>query len=139
LARGDRGETRDVDVATLARGQAVNRVAIGTGLILLPRLFARPWVGGGASDERARVLGRSLGARDLALGAAGLLALRDADPGWARRAFAAQAFADAVDAVAIAGAGRVGSPAQALGVVLAAGSAAVAALYARELSAKTAH
>src|SRR4051794_37299043 len=90
-----------MDVATLARGQAVNRVLIGAGLMVLPGVFGRNWIGSAAKDERAKVLARSLGARDLAVGAAGLMALRRGDTTWARRSFAAQAWADAVDFAAI--------------------------------------
>jgi hypothetical protein len=123
-----------MDVAKLARGQAVNRVVMGAGLILLPGVFARVWSGSAATDTRVKVVARALGARDLALGAAGVLALREGDNEWARRAFAAQAFADGVDFVAIVAAGR-GLPlsARGLGATMAAGSAAVAAAYARGL------
>jgi hypothetical protein len=121
-----------MDVASLARGQAVNRVLMGTGLLVAPQVVGRVWAGPLAGDERARVLGRALGARDLALGAAGLLALRDGDAAWTRRAFDFQAFADAVDLVAIAAAGRaLPLPTRLLGIVMAGGSAAVAAAYAR--------
>jgi hypothetical protein len=123
-----------VDVAKLARQQAMNRVLIGAGLTLLPAVFTRPWVGSWATDDRAKVLGRALGARDLALGAAGLLALREERTDWAARAFAAQAYADAIDLAAILGGGRaVPLGARLLGGTMAAGSAAVAALYARQL------
>ena len=124
-----------MDVAKLAKQQAMNRVFIGAGLTLLPALFARPWVGSSATDERAKVLARSLGARDLALGAAGLLALREERTDWAARAFAAQAYADAIDFAAILGGGRrVPLFARVLGGAMAASSAAVAAAYARRLA-----
>jgi hypothetical protein len=124
-----------MDVAKLARGQAVNRVAIGAGLIALPGLFARVWIGSGASDDRAKVLARALGVRDLMLGAAALVALRDGDSAWVRRAFAAQAVADAVDFLAIVPAGSdVPLPSRILGGTMAAGSAAVAAAYAERLA-----
>jgi hypothetical protein len=120
-----------MDVATLARAQAMNRVSMGAGLMLAPGLLGRVWAGSNASDPRAKVLSRSLGVRDLALGAAGLVALRDRDTGWARRAFAAQALADAVDFAAIlATAPKVS---KLVGGPLAAGSAAVAAAYAARL------
>jgi hypothetical protein len=123
-----------MDVATLARSQTVNRVALGAGLIALPRLFGRIWSGREADDARAQVLSRALGVRDLALGVGGLLALRDGDRRWASRAFAAQAAADAVDLVAILVAGRaLGRPTRALAGTMAAGSAGVAAAYAWRL------
>jgi hypothetical protein len=123
-----------MDVATLARAQGQNRVGIGAGLILLPGLFGRAWVGSAAMDDRASVLARSLGARDLALGVAGLVALREGDRRWASRAFAAQAFADAVDVVAIVAGRRVPLGSRVLGGMMAAGSAAVAGAYARRLA-----
>ncbi|MEA2320843.1 MAG: hypothetical protein QOD81_693 [Solirubrobacteraceae bacterium] len=125
----------DMDVATLARAQSQNRVLIGAGLMVLPGLFGRAWVGSAALDDRASVLARSLGARDLALGVAGLVALRDGDRRWASRAFAAQAFADGVDLVAIVAGRRVPLGSRLVGGVMAGGSAAVAAAYARRLAA----
>jgi hypothetical protein len=123
-----------MDVAALAKAQAVNRVAMGAGLILAPGIVGRVWSASEARDERAKVLARALGARDLALGAASLLALRDNDAEWARRAFAAQAAADAVDLAAIVAAGSALPLAKRVsGGLLAAGSAAVAAAYAARL------
>ena len=119
-----------MDVAKLARSQAVNRVVIGAGLVLAPRVFARPWVGRHASDPTSQVLARSLGIRDLAIGAAGLVALSRNESAWVRRAFAAMAVADAVDFAAILG-GDVPASAKVIGGTMAAGSAAVAAAYAR--------
>jgi hypothetical protein len=121
-----------MDVAQLARGQAFNRVAIGAGLVLAPGMLARVWVGGHATDDRAKVLARSLGVRDLALGAAGVLAVRDKDREWIRRTFAAQALADAVDFVVLAFGPKVPLASRLLGGAMAAGSAALAAAYARE-------
>jgi hypothetical protein len=124
-----------MELFRLAQGLAINRIAFGAGLIVAPSLYARPWIGRGASDERVQVLARALGARDLALGVGGLLAWRDGDVEWARRAFAAQAFADGVDVVAILAAGdRVPLASRIAGGVLATGSAAVAAAYARRLA-----
>jgi hypothetical protein len=122
-----------MDVAKLARQQTYNRVAIGAGLVALPGLLARVWIGSSARDDRAKVLARSLGVRDFALGAAGVLALRDGDTKWARRAFAAQALADAVDLVAILAGREVPTPSKIVGGTMAAGSAAVAGAYARSL------
>src|SRR5215217_6932241 len=80
------GETNAMDVAKLARGLALNRISFGAGLILAPRLYARTWIGAaGAADDRAKLLARALGARDLVLGAGGLMALRDGDTPRARQ------------------------------------------------------
>ena len=124
-----------MDVAKIAKAQAVNRVVVGAGLMALPGVFGRNWVGSAAKSPRAKVLARSLGARDLITGVAGLLALSQDDREWARWAFAAQAWADAVDFAAIVGAGReVPLGTRLMGGSLAAGSAAVAAAYARQLA-----
>jgi hypothetical protein len=123
-----------VDIAKLARDQAVNRVAIGAGLIVFPGALGRIWAGPGATDQRSKVLARALGARDLTLGLAALLALRERDRTWAKRSFAAQAWADAVDFLAIgAAADRLPKTSLIGGGLMAASSAAVAALYARAL------
>jgi hypothetical protein len=122
-----------MDVATLARRQTYNRVAIGAGLILAPGLLGRIWAGSEASDSRARVLGRALGARDLALGVSGVLALREGDREWLRRSFGAQAFVDAVDLIAILAGRDVPPASRILGGTMAAGSAAVAGAYAARL------
>lgn len=124
-----------MDVATLAKAQAVNRVVVGVGLMAAPGIVGRNWIGPAASSPRAKVLARSLGARDLLTGIAGLLALSEGDREWARWSFAAQAWADAVDLVAILAAGRnIPLGTRLMGGSLAAGSAAVAAAYAHELA-----
>jgi hypothetical protein len=123
-----------LDLPALARAQAMNRVAIGAGLMLAPGAVGRLWVGSWAKDERTRVLARAVGARDLALGASGLLALRRGDTEGARLSFAGQALADAVDFAALTLADRrVPRAARVLGGTLAAGSAALAAAYAARL------
>jgi hypothetical protein len=117
-------------VEQLARGLALNRISFGAGLILAPGLYARSWVGSDAAGEDAtKVLARALGARDLALGAGGLVALRAGDRERARRWFAAQGFTDAVDLVATLAARDVPLPARIFAAVMAAGSTAIAAAY----------
>jgi len=123
-----------MDVDKLARAQSVNRVLVGTGLLLAPTAFGRTWGGPLAGDDRGRVMARALGARDLALGVAGLLAERDDDRGWAIRSFAAQAFADGVDFAAIVATPKLPLGSRLLGGVMAAGSAAVAAAHAARLA-----
>src|SRR5690349_20246442 len=59
--------------ALLRRGAvtvAAGRVALGLTALAWPAVPARPWVGASADDLAARVFGRALGARDLALGSA---------------------------------------------------------------------
>jgi hypothetical protein len=121
-----------MDVTRLARGLALNRISFGAGLILAPGLYARTWVGGDAAREDAtKVLARALGARDLVLGAGGLLALREGDTERARRWFAAQGVTDAVDLVATLAARGIPLPARLFAAVMAAGSTAIAAAYVR--------
>jgi hypothetical protein len=131
LPRGATGQTGRMDVGMLARGLTLNRIAFGAGLIVAPRLYARTWIGSdGAGDDRAKLLARGLGARDLVLGTGGLLALRDGDEPRARQWFLAQGISDGVDLVATLAAGRaVPAPARAFAAIVAAGSAAIAGAY----------
>ncbi len=81
---------------------AAGRVALGVTALAFPSVPARPWVGAPADDITARVLGRALGGRDLALGLGALAALRApaAGAGSARAWVAAGALSDALDVVA---------------------------------------
>ena len=93
--------------ARLRRGAmavAAGRVAIGVIALARPSVPARPWVGASADDVTARVFGRALGARDLALGLGALAALQGpaAGAGSARAWFAAGALSDTLDVVASA-------------------------------------
>jgi len=119
-----------MDVAKLARGLALNRISFGAGLILAPGLYARTWVGSDAAGEdTTKVLARALGARDLALGTGGLLALKDGDAERARRWFAAQGVTDAIDFLATVAARDVPLPARLFAALMAGGSTAIAAAY----------
>jgi len=90
--------------ALLRRGAvtvAVGRVALGLTALAWPAVPARPWVGATAEDLTARVFGRALGGRDLALGLGALSALRPgAEPGLAAVWMAAGALSDALDVAA---------------------------------------
>jgi len=94
------------DIPTLLRrgagAVAAGRVAIGLTALAWPAVPARPWVGAAADDLAARVFGRALGGRDLALGLGALAALREpaAEPGSASAWMAAGALSDALDVVA---------------------------------------
>jgi hypothetical protein len=81
---------------------AAGRVALGATALAWPSVPARPWVGASASSLAARVFGRALGARDLALGLGALAALQGpaADPGQAAAWVAAGALSDALDVAA---------------------------------------
>jgi hypothetical protein len=68
----------------LATTVAWGRIGIGITAMLAPSLPLRPWVGDLAGDRRGKLLARSLGARDLALGLGVILALKHDAPvrGW---------------------------------------------------------
>jgi hypothetical protein len=69
----------------LAEAVAWGRIAIGVTALVAPTVPLRPWVGRDfAWQPRAKLLARSLGARDLALGIGVILALRHDAPvrGW---------------------------------------------------------
>jgi hypothetical protein len=83
----------------LATAIAWTRIAIGVTALLAPQIPLRPWVGREiAWRPRAKLLGRSLGGRDLALGLGVILALRHDAPvrGWVE----AGGLADAGDVLA---------------------------------------
>jgi hypothetical protein len=85
-----------------ARAVAAGRVVLGLTALGWPSVPARPWVGAAADGLGARVFGRALGARDLALGLGALAALQGsaADPGPASAWVAAGALSDALDVAA---------------------------------------
>jgi hypothetical protein len=120
-------------VKLLAGALAANRVAFGIGYLIEPRRTGRGWIGPRAEERPATVLTRALGARDLALGAGALLAMRET-PRAARPWFAAHALADGVDLAATVAA-REGLPRSGyqFGLGMAAASTAVALLGATRL------
>ena len=82
---------------------AAGRVALGLAALGWPSVPARPWVGAAADDLAARVFGRALGARDVALGLGALTAWPRhpaAEPGSACAWVAAGALSDALDVAA---------------------------------------
>jgi hypothetical protein len=85
-----------------ATAVAAGRVALGVTALVWPSVPARPWVGAAADGLAARVFGRALGARDLALGLGALAALHGpaAEAGPARAWVAAGALSDALDVAA---------------------------------------
>jgi hypothetical protein len=74
-------------------------MAIGAAALVAPTLMARPWIGDAADGTAARLLARTMGGRDLALGLGALRALATSDQE-ARPWVALGGAADAVDAVA---------------------------------------
>jgi hypothetical protein len=94
----------DPDAARAAtRAIAAARIALGGTFLVVPGLALRLWPGrpGTTAEDRAmaRLLARSVGGRDVALGVGALLALSHDAPvrGWVEAAM----LADMVDAVAI--------------------------------------
>ena len=104
-----------MDVRT---GLALNQIGFGLGLMGAPSLYGRGWVGRHAGDTRAEVLLRSVGARNVALGAGTLLALRAGED--ARLWFWANALVELADTAVLGRARRLG------GASMAAATAAVA-------------
>jgi hypothetical protein len=83
----------------LARLVAWGRVGIGASALVAPTLMARPWIGVDARSSGSRLLARTMGGRDLALGIGSLRALGLSDQE-ARPWVALGGMADAVDALA---------------------------------------
>jgi hypothetical protein len=78
---------------------AWGRVGIGVTATVAPSLMARPWIGAAADSTGARLLARTMGGRDLALGIGTLRGLAQSDRA-ARPWVALGGLADGVDAVA---------------------------------------
>ncbi len=93
----------DIDVRAAARAVGAGRIALGASYLAAPGLALRAWPGHRAArdDDGAllKLLARSTGGRDIALGLGVLLALSHDTPvrGWLEAAM----LADAVDALAI--------------------------------------
>lgn len=97
---GPRLAAMDSDLARrFAHLVAWGRVGIGVTAITAPTLMARPWIGPSAEGAAARLLARTMGGRDLALGFGALRALARSDQE-ARPWVALGGMADAVDALA---------------------------------------
>jgi hypothetical protein len=92
-----------LDVKATTKAVAVGRIALGASYLATPGLAMRLWPGrpGSTGEDRAvaRLLARSVGGRDIALGVGALLALSHDAPvrGWVEAAM----LADAGDALAI--------------------------------------
>ena len=107
-----------MDLRTLARVQALGRIAVGAAFTVAPTLAGATWVGRGAAAPEVRVLALAFGVRDLALGAGAAWALGGG--GRARPWLLAGAVSDLVDVyattshrhrlppLAVAGAGALG-------------------------------
>lgn len=116
-----------MDPLSQARAMAIARIGIGVVLSVAPRVLLRPWVGkGDASRPATRMLSRSVGARDIALGVGALMAINHDAPvrGWLE----AGVMSDAGDVFGILAASR-GLPT--FGVVAGVGAAVGAAVAGR--------
>jgi hypothetical protein len=120
---------------TIAKQVAYGRVAIGAALVLAPKLVLRPWIGEVGNTTGGRVLGAGFGARDLAMGAGAIHALRTGGP--VRPWLLASAIVDAVDFAATFAARRSLPRGAAATCVLAATGVAASLWTARELSQPT--
>jgi hypothetical protein len=83
----------------VAQGIAWGRVAIGATALVAPTALSRPWVGDSSATTPVKLLARTLGGRDLALGIGTLRALSRSDDE-ARPWVALAGVSDAVDALA---------------------------------------
>ncbi len=119
-----------MDHYQLVRAIAVGRVTVGAGLIALPGVAGRQWIGDAASDRRTKVMIRAFGVRDLALGVGTLQALDTGQP--ARSWVVLSAVSDVVDLAATALALRALGARRALPVMLVAAGAAVGGFLASE-------
>ena len=88
-----------MDHRSVARISAAGRVAIGAALLVVPQLVTRGWTGEVGATPGGKLLGRTLGIRDLALGLGVIGALDRGDPA-ARDWIRASALSDTADAVA---------------------------------------
>jgi hypothetical protein len=86
------------DLRSLDLALGAIRAGVGGALMLAPRWAGRIWVGPGADGPGSLVLARALGARDVALGARIVLAVRNGEPTgpWVTAGF----VADGADLVA---------------------------------------
>jgi hypothetical protein len=113
---------------------AAGRLALGVAILLEPERVTAGWLGRHAANPAVRYLARSLGARDLALGALALASIDD--PRLGPRAQAACALVDSVDALATLAARSELPVAGMAGTVAVAGAAAGAGfVFSRRLTA----
>ena len=89
-----------------ARNLAVGRMAVGAGLVAVPRLAASTWVGRDARTGGVRTFSRGFGARDAILGYGLYRALDNGDSNEIRRWLVYGAVADAGDLLGTLGSWR---------------------------------
>ena len=124
-----------VELRRAAIGFAIGRALFGLGFVLAPARSGRGWLGELGESPAAVLTVRSIGARDLALGAGAALATLRGDGATASPWFAAHTVADLAD---VAGTALVGdeipSRARNLALAVAGGSAVVATGFAFALA-----
>ena len=110
-----------------ARTLAIGRAAFGAALLLMPERVARGWLGEYAGRPAVQALVRSIGVRDLVLGAIALHTLDrpEVGPRW----LATCAVVDTVDLLATGAARRDLPAAGVAGTAVVAGGAAAAGFY----------
>ncbi|HEX4226194.1 MAG TPA: hypothetical protein VHZ97_27785 [Pseudonocardiaceae bacterium] len=86
------------DSRSIATLLAAGRLVIGVGASLFPEVGARSWIGEHGRGPAGKVLGRALGARDLALAVGALSSLEQDEQFW--RWIRLGALADTADALA---------------------------------------
>jgi hypothetical protein len=91
-------EDARMDDQRMATALAVGRIAIGSALLAAPVLAGRGWIGDTVERPGAQAVMRGFGARDVAIGAGLLAAVRGGAP--TRPWLLAGMLADAADAVA---------------------------------------
>jgi hypothetical protein len=69
-----------MDTRSVALALALGRAALGAGLLAVPARVNTRWVGADGDRPGARVLGRAVGARDVAIGLGAAAALRQGGP-----------------------------------------------------------
>jgi hypothetical protein len=109
----------------IALSVAVTRIAAGAVLVAVPHRLGRLLLGPFGAERRAHVLLRAVGARDVVLGVHAARAAWSGERSELDLALTTGAFADGVDALAIAAAAPVTGWARAtIGVVVAGGTSA---------------
>src|SRR4051812_12462405 len=118
-----------MDVArVMAGGLAANRIAFGLKYVARPESASSSWLGRGAQRPAAKVMARSQGIREVALGGGALAARARGAPADARIWMAAHALADATDfAATYAARRRLPRDASRLALAIAGASTAVGA------------
>ena len=110
---------------------SAGRAAFGAAMIAAPELIGEKWIGEPGRYERVALLSRSIGARDLALGAGAAVMLARGNDEGGRILLAGQAISDAADfAGTLAVRGRLPESGARWTLVLAGASAVTAGLAA---------